>query len=184
MGLLLFSVMGTAQKMQSKSEKFVSWNDRMLNWNDFRGNPPSSSERGRRIAWTVSRVSSGYQIDDDRFSYYVTCQFSKGESWTIVNTSYALNHEQMHFDIAEIYARKIRRYFSSIRSWRSNTKNEIARQTQSLTNEGYQMQEQYDRETKNGTNTEMQEKWNLKVDKMLNDLSDYQDDRGESRLNM
>lgn len=182
MGLLLFPFMGSAQKMQSKSEKLISWNSGKLIWDDFRGAPPSKSQRGYRVAWTVSRISSGYQIDGDRFSYHVNCQFSTHDSWTVIHSAYGLNHEQRHFDIAEIYARRIRRYFASVRSWRPGTKSEIARQTQILTDEGYEMQNRYDQETRNGQDTEMQEKWNLKIDRMLNDLSGFADSDGETFL--
>ena len=38
----------------------------------------------------------------------------KSKSWTKTNDKIALQHEQLHFDIAEVYARKIRKAFDSL----------------------------------------------------------------------
>ncbi|GAA4468834.1 hypothetical protein GCM10023093_27200 [Nemorincola caseinilytica] len=51
-----------------------------------------------------------YPLGEDRYYYNITALFSKHDSWMIVRSKDILDHEQIHFDIYEIFARKMRRH--------------------------------------------------------------------------
>jgi predicted secreted Zn-dependent protease len=40
--------------------------------------------------------------------------FDKDQSWMMVKNAYVLQHEQIHFNISELYARKIRKSADSL----------------------------------------------------------------------
>jgi hypothetical protein len=62
-------------------------------------------------------------------NFLVTNSFIRNQAWTKDTTSAGtLQHEQLHFDIAEIYARKIRKAVDSLR--RKNVKTVVSYPTE------------------------------------------------------
>jgi hypothetical protein len=90
------------------------------------------------------------------------------------NTDYVLAHEQLHFDIAELYARRIRKALGEaelegddpvrVRFAFENRLREI--RTELLT-ELDATQERYDRESGHGKAKRMQKSWNKKIEAEL-----------------
>ena len=68
-------------------------------------NSPNAALTGTNIKFDFSYSS------ETGFKYHITCQFDKNSSWGRVKTDYILSHEQGHFDIAEIYTRKLCKAF-------------------------------------------------------------------------
>lgn len=48
-------------------------------------------------------------FNEDSYSFYVLPYFNKNESWLRKNDKKLLEHEQIHFDITELIARKLRK---------------------------------------------------------------------------
>jgi hypothetical protein len=85
-----------------------------LEWNDFKGIPNSSNAND-----ALSSIQIRYKLvpTDSGYSFFVYCFFLKANAWSKTNSnSFLLNHEQRHFDIAEIFARKLRREFQNYNS--------------------------------------------------------------------
>ncbi len=59
---------------------------------------------------TVSPVI--YPVNEHTYYYNITALFNRYESWMIVKSTDILVHEQIHFDIFELYARKMRKYLT------------------------------------------------------------------------
>lgn len=101
----------------SEEEKIVWQEDRKLDWTDFRGIPNAadtfvaSTNSGVSFAFSIKESESGVEVD-----YTVLSNFYPALSWyrpQRVN-AYILAHEQTHFDISELFARKLRKKLASI----------------------------------------------------------------------
>jgi len=90
---------------QSKDEELMGWNAaRKLTWSDYKANPNPESDAA---ASTTTYLAIDYNISSTSFSYKIQSLFSKTRSWGLHKTNYILSHEQGHFDIAEVFARKL-----------------------------------------------------------------------------
>lgn len=89
----------------------IPWKkDRPLTWADYKAKPDKMSDSG---AATYSNISYSFQpLSSDtgrRFSVTVRCVFVGSRSWVKYRfmTDGMLDHEQLRFDISELYARKL-----------------------------------------------------------------------------
>ncbi len=53
-----------------------------------------------------------YAVNETTYYFNITVLFSKYDSWMIVKSKDILEHEQIHFDIFELFARKMRRHLA------------------------------------------------------------------------
>lgn len=94
---------------------FVIWQDSVLSSNDFLAVPDSSSKYSAISSlgiksFNIVNNKSGYSFD-------LVAVFNKSKSWIKNNKSQnLLVHEQVHFDIFEVYTRKIRKELSKYRN--------------------------------------------------------------------
>lgn len=135
---------------------------RKLIWKDFQGKPDSLSEFK---AITSSRIESkSIVFKDEIIEYDFVCFFVKSKSWTKSNTNTLLKHEQLHFDIAELATRKLRKKFLEYKYVSKESIKQIVnqyfdeavldrRKTNSL----------YDKETNHGTIETKQKEWETKI---------------------
>lgn len=72
----------------------------------------------------------------------------------------------MHWDISEIYARKLRTALSKYRP-RKSYKTDLNEIFQKIESERRKLQKQYDRETNHGINKEEQARWYIKIKEQL-----------------
>jgi hypothetical protein len=141
-----------------------------LAWKDFKGPPDSKSIAGAitssGFGFTSYMRTSGKHTD---IIITVYCFFDKNKSWVRHNmkTSYALLHEQHHFDITYLNACG---FFKRIKST-NFTRNNYQALLEKIDNEAYdameKMQNDYDGQTKNGQLKDVQAEWNEKIDRLL-----------------
>lgn len=158
------------QKAKSGQDTIYYNPDRKLDWEDFKGIPVENS-----IAAAITESGFGYRMSmnsiDGRMTVTITvlCYFNKKNSWVKpgLNTEYALNHEQHHFDITYINACL---FIQKLRAAHFNSNN-YAALADHIHNECYQaldkMQNEYDGQTLNGRSHRMQSAWNKKIDQQL-----------------
>lgn len=81
-----------------------------------------------------------------------------------------LEHEQIHFDIAEVTVRRIRAGFAGFTNAcaEAGGTDPIQQMVAQADRDLQEEQQRYDRETAHGTNARAQEQWTLKVRKALN----------------
>lgn len=155
-----------------KGENDIQWNvTRPLTWADFKSQPDRNATNA---ALTSSKIIFNYSYGDEKgFSYNIGCVFDKTSSWGKVKTEYILAHEQGHFDIAEIYARKLNK---ALKHYSFNTKKspkEVPAIYRELMKEEGALQNQYDSETDFSRDKQQQEIWLNKIQRELGKLGEY-----------
>ena len=161
------------QGIAQEEEEGIAWREGWrLQWTDFKGEVPSGAAAA---ATTASGISYSYQAEwegkgEVQVDFVVEAHFYPEESWyrPEVCNEHILSHEQLHFDIAEIFARKLRKRLES-KTYTKNIKAEVRRIYQQTVRELSKFQNQYDRETDYSRNRENQLLWNELIGKMLND---------------
>lgn len=150
-------------------------------WSLFKGkiNPQHIAQMGKNTgAVTVSSLSyTTVKFTPNSVILKVTAKFHPTESWTrypkLHNPGHALNHEKRHFDLSEVYARKIRQRISETTFTRRNLNVQLKTIFAELSKEHSLEQSNYDHETEHSIDPEQQAIWNKMIDKRLNELAEY-----------
>lgn len=146
---------------QHKEEKIIWEEDRKLSWIDFQGKPdhkvPFHANTSSGILYSWSLRTSG---DDQEFLYEVVTGFYPGSSWVKEGkeSDHLLAHEQLHFDITELHARKLREALAKYKLGK-NPKRELEALYNKINRDRGQMQKKFDAETRHSQNKEAQAKW-------------------------
>ena len=134
-----------------------------LKWSDFK----SYEKKSPGFAIATSTCGFGYEAEEEngeiRVNVYV--RFFCYESWRMpgMKMKDVLKHEQLHFDICELYGR---RYYAEILQLRKNgglTFESLDKTLDRLREEYERVQDRYDLETDHSTNTEAQHRWERMV---------------------
>jgi len=151
----------------------IPWSaDSSVHWQDFQGRPPFINAKaaltGTLINYKPTFLGNAIRVE-------VIAYFLKDSSWRIRRPLgyYVLNHERRHFDIAEIDARRIRKY---LQDWRGNSLDDynfyIMNGRKSVFIDS--LSAEYDLETNHSRDTVKQELWNLKIDSLLEVYKPYE----------
>jgi len=166
--LVIFLAAANLSFAQSKEEDLLDWSaSRKLTWNDYKASPDPESDAA---ASTTSYLAIEYNITSSSFGYKIQSRFSKTRSWGLYKTDYILSHEQGHFDIAEIFARKLNKQMSEYRFNKKTYQQDLNKIYQDILDEKEILQNQYDNETDYSRNKEKQAEWLKKIEKMLEEL--------------
>ncbi len=152
-----------------------------FHWGLFKGqiNQKHINEMGENTgAVTVSSISyTALQVAPDKAKVTITARFHPDESWTLYpnlnKPDEALEHERRHFELTEIYARRLRKLVSNTRYDAGRFKSELNRHFTDLVTQHRAEQVRYDHETHHSVNEKEQKKWNAKIDEQLAALSAY-----------
>ena len=160
---------------QQADEELISWSEtRKLTWDDYKGSPNPNSDAA---ATTATYLIISYNFNNGNFSYKIESKFSRTRSWGLHKTAYILSHEQGHFDIAEVFARKLHKKMSAYVFNRRTYQKELKKIYQDILDEKEEMQNKYDKETNHSINKEKQAEWLRKIETMLKETkawADYQ----------
>jgi len=153
----------------SEEEKII-WNeDRKLTWADFKGTPSGPHDF---VASTNSGVSFSFSYKERNgvgtVDYTVLSNFYPALSWYRPDkvSTYILEHEQMHFDISELCARKLRKGLADVprdRNFKENSES-VYQQSEA---ERRQLQTRYDTESDHSNNREEEYKWRTYIAEQL-----------------
>jgi len=137
-----------------------------LTWSDFRG---KAKVPGRHVAMSKCGISmkTSYvegNLTKPEFNFYA--YFEPASSWYIKGKvdNLVLQHEQLHFDIAGLYALKMKKLFSGRNIDTKTAQKEFDR----LFALYQQTQNNYDNETLNGQDKNAQKRWLKKIHHQLN----------------
>src|SRR5687767_2989297 len=105
---------------QPAQDDLIVWSEsRRLTWDDFKARPPSGQLVGAKSALGFGFV---FGCRDNQLHTRVVARFHPQQSYVgyrIISSGLAsragLQHEQIHFDLAELYARKIRKFFRELK---------------------------------------------------------------------
>ncbi len=165
--------------------------NRPIEWDDFQGvlpvnaeNMPQAAEIHTTIRWHLELVMEYdcqhylWKAVVNRGSLVMINAMDPTLSWVIPSrrTNNALRHEQGHFDLNEVYRRKLQKALSALAAEGNSA--ELARQTlqglidktsEEILNQLAKTQERYDEETCHGTDLQGQAAWNQAIDAWLAD---------------
>jgi len=163
----------SSEKKQTYIDYDIIWHkERPLRWVDFQGYPNYNSKFS---AITVSSIIQNINYCDSNniFTFDVTAVFKANKSWTRTGKWNVLQHEQKHFDLTEVYARKIRKAFTLIQNPCNYSLEELSKIYEIFMEELQIIQNQYDKETDHGNIKEAQFYWNKKIADMLIETDEY-----------
>jgi|SRR5258706_6508094 len=165
---LLLVIIPSVSFAQGKDEELIEWDSsRLLTWTDYKGHPDPRSDAA---ASTTTYLGIEYRMDEKGFSYSIQCRFSLTKSWGKSRTDFILKHEQGHFDIAEIFARKLNRRMSEYQFNKATYKTDLKSIYDGITKEKEAFQDLYDTETDHSRKKEQQLEWLKKIENMLREL--------------
>lgn len=157
---ILIAILFNVNYVELKTQNEVAY--RQLKWQDFKVK--------KTVDNTVSEsvTSIGYDYDGYK-TVSVFCNFNKDESYVTLKgrTTYILKHEQHHFDVTYAYSLK---FINELRKQPALNKETIESIYEKILSEKDNLQSQYDNETNNSENKELQALWNIKIDKLLTNL--------------
>jgi len=172
-----FAVIGMNMNSCNQSDNLVDWSEkRPLKWSDFKAEFPSIDGSADEISVKLQL----YYKFDGTLEYDVVCYMDKSESWTFEKSDYALNHEQGHFDIGEIYARKLRK---AVQKYVPVIKYSTIKKLDSLEVMYHSLleaeEERYDEETTHPTRNSIKQRyWDIKIKNALDSLNGYKRNPG------
>ena len=154
-----------------KDHSLVDWSPaRKLVWTDFRALPVRNLGVA---ALSSTSIQVQFEFRDHSMVYHIRCRFDKNSSWGRIRTAYILSNEQLHFDIAELFSRKLNRALKAFGAAGKDQENEVHRLYGSMMLAYRKTQEEYDRQTDFSINKPMQEVWSEKVRSELKELNAY-----------
>jgi hypothetical protein len=154
-------------KFPKKNEETIVWQEgRLLTWDDFKGKPAQRNS----VASTSYDIEHQVIFHSSSATVIIRSIFFPQLSWKRKgrNDEDILKHEQGHFDIAEIFARKLRvkaRRLSCGNATELDSK--LKTITEKCEEEMDKFQDTYDRETDHSRNGDAQRKWNDSLKKEL-----------------
>ena len=156
--------------VSSQEEEVILWDaERKLQWSDFKGSY-------FKTEWAAATTASGISYSFTSFEkegrlyldFVVQSEFYPNKSWyrpELCNTN-ILSHEQLHFDISELYARKMRERLAEAR-FTMNAKAEVRAIYKGILKELSNFQNKYDRETNFSQDLHQQQLWNKEIEEIL-----------------
>jgi hypothetical protein len=154
-----------------ENKEYIDWQkNRQLTWDDFKAPVNKNSSAA---ASTATHISANFSKKNNVVSFTIACQFSKHESWAVSKTPYILSHEQGHFDIAEIYTRKLYKALTHhVKTFPGNI-NGLDIIYQNIMDQKDSFQKLYDLETRHSIDKIKQEEWLQKIARTLNELEEF-----------
>lgn len=162
---------GGLKKFTKADDEYIPWvPDYRLTWDDFLCEPKRNTDA---VASTSTALGIAYQIKNGKFTYQITCKFSKVKSWGLVKTPYILAHEQGHFDITEIFARKLHQALNSYQLNRNTFQKDINTIYELVVEAKEAFQAAYDGQTDHSRNRSKQAEWLARIDLLLEATQPY-----------
>jgi hypothetical protein len=151
----------------------IEWSkEKKLMWSDFKGNADEDILAYALTAYKIEILPSDVSVDSDNnikdyAALTVVANFYSNHSWVHTKSDYLLGHEQLHFDIAGLYAYKMRTEFEKLKKQNVANFDSYALVYAQLWAECRKTQEAYDDETKHGQRVEENDNWIEKISKKI-----------------
>ncbi|WP_090103140.1 hypothetical protein [Chitinophaga sp. CF118] len=158
-------------------EKKFGWSsDRKLAWEDYKGNPAAIHESN--VAATTNcrfGIRANPLFTSGRAKVFVTNEFICHQSSVRPEQKKPslLEHEQLHFDLCEVYARKLRKELTDAHLTPLNVDTVSKDAFLKMYKLYRERQDLYDIETNHGLDLQAQKQWEHKIGEELEELSAY-----------
>ena len=164
----------TFEITEANDAEKIYWSpDAQLTWADFEAEPDYSKRAV--AALTASAIVYRYHCGEDGYLVYnVQAAFKKDQSWVKEEalTAHHLQHEQLHFDITELYARQLRKNLANFR-FKCDQVDDFEHKITLVLQSWQAMERKYDIETKFSLDREMQQEWKIFVREHLDNFHEY-----------
>ena len=177
--LLIFYLFFTCI-IYSQDDATIIWDtSKKLTWDDFQAETDPENFGQAKTSYSIKIVPETVTVDENDIiqgyeNMTVQAEFYKNRSWSLAKfDTVVLAHEQLHFDIAEIYARKIRKKFQENILAKKNTYERFWADYKVLWDECSRFQNRFDKETNHGRNKEQNKIWRKLVSDELVKFEDY-----------
>ena len=162
---------------QNSDEETMTWQeDRELTWSDFKATPNPNSNA---VALTASGITFGYSVKTSGqriidFNTTVNAHFYPNKSWYLKDKgdAYILAHEQLHFDITELYTRMFRKQLTKL-VVNQNVKEQMKRLHTAINEAVNETQKRYDAQSNHSINVEAQRQWKTFIHEELKKLESF-----------
>ena len=155
----------------------ILWNkDIKLSWTDFHALPSKTSKY-------AANSHCGIKIDFNEktnvVEIIVESQFTRSKSWNKpgLRSDNLLRHEQGHFDMTELFARKLRKKISNLNISSKKDVDRFSRKVNELFNATYEKFQResvkYDEKTNHSENIKEQEEWTEDIQEDLDSMEEY-----------
>lgn len=169
LGLIFFQ---QSFSQNTTQEPLVKWDaSQKISWHNFQ--PRETNDKYAAECHTFFRANF-YLKNDSVFCQvvsYLNEDSSWRKPWLDVDDAYTINHEQKHFDITEIFARRIRKELIATSANEQETKEIYLSNAKACR----VFQEQYDAETRHSLNKNVQIAWDEKIASLLRSLEPYRE---------
>ena len=153
-------------------EPLIDWtSDKKLTWSDFKGTPDAGSTNA---ALTSSSITIEFGYSNRGMNYGIKCRFNTANSWGRIKNDHILAHEQGHFDLAELHARKLNKALKAYVFNSKTVSKDVNAIYDNIMKEHHQVQQEYDEATDHSRKVEAQKIWEEKIAAELKSLEKYQ----------
>jgi hypothetical protein len=152
----------------------IVWDEKTpLKYEDFIGPVPGDKLDHQAVTFSVIEIK--FEQTSGSVKVNVLSYFKKDLSWmrNSAKNSYTLRHEQGHFDITEIHARKIRKKLSGMRISRKTGDKKVTKICKKYIEQHHKAQKTYDKATSFSIREKNQKKWTAKLAAQLKKLDAY-----------
>lgn len=158
---------------QCEEDQIICWSkNRKLLWSDFKKVKVNDKESFDALTYSYIHVIP--LSKSEKPDYKVFAKFDRIKSWVNDNRSKELlDHEQLHFDISELYTRKIRKGIDSLHLFGVSDKKKYIKLINELMSKCNKTNDFYDQETYHGSYDEMQKIWELRISEELLNYDKY-----------
>ena len=160
-----------AQLQAFDPQQYIEWNEfYKLSWDNFDAKPSEDifGDAGTAVKIVAKPYKAGKKI-----SYNVYALFDRLKSWTCEKDPYLLAHEHLHFDIAEVTARRIRKKVAELSAKDEKDLSRYNNAINKLLKESNELDRRYDIETLHGAIASKQAYWQAQIEAELKLLDAY-----------
>lgn len=139
------------------------WSERRtLSWDDFRGAPDAGT---KKAALTTYEIQARASCQDGRRVFRVSVLFLPDQSWILPKQRLprTLVHEQGHFDLGEVTARKLRAALAQLNMPCDAGTEGFMKVVSEYQQHDADLQRSYDRQTMFGAEAGDQHQWNARI---------------------
>ncbi|MGE0638554.1 MAG: DUF922 domain-containing protein [Bacteroidia bacterium] len=170
--LLVSFLLFTGLNSFAQSKDTIYWNaNRKLTWEDFKGHPDKTTNL---LAMTQAGIGYEVACNNGELKLKIYCYFNVHKSWTKENDSEELlRHEQVHFDITELYTRMLRKKVSELSDPCGKDIKELDKAYSNIFKACAGRQDEYDRESEHSLNDAQQKMWEERIELELKALEKF-----------
>jgi hypothetical protein len=174
--LIVIYMFSLVTLLQGQNNEIEWTSNYRLVYDDFKGGIPGNEPKTTK-ALTYSVIDLDVKQVGQEIHTYIRTYFKYYNSWMRPEsrTDYTLKHEQGHFDITEIYSRKLRKKLMGLKVKRKGGDKQILSIAKKLIKQHLKYQAKYDKDTGFAIKEKNQAEWIIKIAKELKELEAYKE---------